>query len=64
MTNFCLFIQEYMHSIHDKGDSPYPDLPGIVIYQDGVKKLLFNINHHKTTGPDNIPGQLLKEGAL
>ena len=50
-----------MHNIPDKGDSPYPDLPEITIHPDGVRKLLHNINPHKATRPDNIPGQLLKE---
>ena len=52
-----------MHSIPNKGDSPYPDLHEITIHPDGVRKLLQNINAHKATGPDNIPGQLLKEVA-
>ena len=58
-----VFTQEDMHNIPDKGDSPYPDLPEITIHPDGVRKLLQNINPHKATGPDNIPGQLLKEVA-
>ena len=58
-----MFTQEDMHNIPDKGDSPYPDLPEITIHPDGVRKLLQNINPHKATGPDNIPGQLLKEVA-
>ena len=58
-----VFTQEDMRNIPDKGDSPYPDLPEITIYPDGVRKLLHNINPHKATGPDNIPGQLLKEVA-
>ncbi|KAK3098073.1 hypothetical protein FSP39_015909 [Pinctada imbricata] len=58
-----VFTQEDTHHIPDKGDSPYPDLPEIIIHPDGVRKLLKNINPHKATGPDNIPGQLLKEVA-
>ena len=60
-TSFTFKID--MHNIPDKGDSPYPDLPEITIHPDGVRKLLHNINPHKATGPDNIPGQLLKEVA-
>ena len=59
-----VFTQEDMHNIPDRGDIQYPDLPRITIHPDGVRKLLHNINPHKATGPDNIPGQLLKEVAL
>ena len=58
-----VFTQEDMYNIPDKGDSEYPDLPEITIHPDGTRKLLYNIDHHKATGPDNIPGQLLKEFA-
>ena len=56
-----LFTQEEMHNIPDKDDSPHPDLPDIIFHPDGVRILLQKINFHKATGPDNIPGELLKE---
>jgi hypothetical protein len=45
----------------EKGQSPYPDMPGIHIGEAGVLKLLNNINSHKDTGPDGIPARLLHE---
>ena len=56
-----VFTQEDTQNIPDKAVSPFPDLPEITIHPDGVKKLLGNINLHKATGPDSVPGQLLKE---
>jgi len=39
-------------------------VPEIVINPKGVYKLLQNINPHKATGPDNIPGNFLKQLAV
>ena len=47
--------------IPTKGNSPYSSVPDIAVHQAGVYKLLYNINQHKATGPDTIPGELLKE---
>jgi hypothetical protein len=47
--------------IPTKGNSPYSSVPDIAVHQAGVYKLLYNINQHKATGPDTIPGKLLKE---
>jgi hypothetical protein len=44
-----------------KHSSPYSPVPDIKVRQNGVQKLLNNINPHKATGQDNIPGKLLKE---
>ena len=35
-------------------------MPTIKVNKNGLLKLLTNINGHKATGPDDIPGQLLK----
>ena len=33
----------------------------IIITENGINKLLQNINIHKASGPDNIHGRILKE---
>ena len=38
----------------------YPQMKPITITKNGVLKLLLNIKEHKATGPDSIPGRLLK----
>lgn len=56
-----VFTTENEDHIPTKGDSPYPKVPDISVHHEGVYKLLRNINPHKATGPDCIPGRLLKE---
>ena len=53
-----LFSSEH---IPTKGYSPYSSAPDIAVHLAGIYKLLYNINQHKATGPDTIPGKLLKE---
>ncbi len=43
-----------------EGES-YPEINRLVITQEGVRKLLDKINPNKASGPDNIPGRVLKE---
>ena len=40
-----------------------PPMPQIVVTQDGVKKLLLDLNENKASGPDNIPSRILKVAA-
>jgi hypothetical protein len=47
----------------DMGVSSTPEIPPIIIHHNGVMKLLTSLNPHKATGPDSIPGRLLKETA-
>ena len=47
-------------TIKDKGPSPYETMPPIKVTNQGVLKLLRNLNIHKATGPDNVPSRLLK----
>jgi hypothetical protein len=56
-----VFSSEQGGDIPTKGNSPYSSVPDITVHQAGVYKLLYNINQHKATGPDTIPGKLLKE---
>ena len=47
--------------IPDKGTSPYSTMHDIHITQNGITKLLNNINLQKATGPDQVSGKILKE---
>jgi len=38
-----------------------PDVPSIVVNQQGVQHLLSKLQTHKSGGPDNIPAYFLKE---
>jgi hypothetical protein len=58
-----VFTRENTNLIPDKGPSPYPDMPPIRITNNGVKKLLDNIQAKKATGPDGIPARVLKEAS-
>ncbi len=44
-----------------RGKSPYLDLWHNTITNNGIAKLLSNLNPHKAYGPDSIPARLLKE---
>ena len=41
--------------------NPSPDISHLEISEEGVKKLLSNVNPKKTNGPDNIPNRVLKD---
>ena len=43
------------------GPSPHPTVQHIQVTENGVAKLLAGLNPHKASGPDQIPGRLLKE---
>ena len=45
-------------------DSSYPPMPNIKVSRKGVLRLLLDIKENKATGPDGIPGKLLKICAL
>ena len=61
---FCsVFTQEDTSELPDLGPSRTPSVPPIKVNRKGVQKLLKDIKPHKATGPDNIPGRLLKEAA-
>ena len=47
--------------VPNKGQSQHPQMPDIIITENGINKLLQNINIHKASGPDNIHGRRLKE---
>jgi len=49
------------YNLPDKGPSPYDPMGRTTVTTNGVYKLLAGIEIHKATGPDGIPGRLLKE---
>ena len=52
-----------MTELPDLGQSRTPSAPPINVNTKEVLKFLKDIKTHKATGPDNIPGRLLKEAA-
>ena len=58
-----VFTRANTSSLPNLGPSPHPDIQRFDVTEEGVLKLLNNLNHHKASGPDNIPTRLLKEGA-
>jgi hypothetical protein len=44
-----------------QGNFPMPD---ILFMENGITKLLANLNPHKAAGPDNIMPRVLKERAI
>ena len=58
-----VFSHEAPGDLPDLGHSDTPDVPRITVSVGGVVKLLKDINPSKATGPDSIPGKLLKEAA-
>ncbi len=58
-----VFTDEDTQHLPDMGPSPYAPIANIHISTEGVFKLLQNINPSKASGPDSIPGRLLKECA-
>ena len=41
-------------------DSSFPPMPNIQVSRKGVLRLMLDIKENKATGPDGIPGKLLK----
>jgi hypothetical protein len=44
--------------------NPSPDISHLEIFEEGVNKLLSNVNPRKANGPDNIPNRVLKGVAI
>jgi hypothetical protein len=42
------------------GESPHPTVGIIIVTENGVQKLLEQLNPHKATGPDEVSSHLLK----
>ena len=52
---------ENTSTIPDMGTSTHPSMDNISVTEEGVYKLLSNLQVHKAMGPDEIPTRLLKE---
>ena len=62
--HFCsVFTKEDTSCLPDLGPSHTPSVPPIKVSSKGVLMLLKEIKPNKATGPDNIPGSLLKKCA-
>ena len=48
------FTQERMSDLPTESESEIPSMPDIIIREEGVSKLLKNLNPHKAAGPDDI----------
>ncbi|MCG8035226.1 MAG: reverse transcriptase family protein, partial [Candidatus Thiodiazotropha taylori] len=58
-----VFTQEDEDDIPSPDGDPVPDMPEIDIQEEGIRKLLENINPKKAAGPDNVPARILKDCA-
>ena len=50
---------EDVNTIPHKSQNPHPDMDNITVKENGVCKLLGNLNVHKAAGPDEIPTRRL-----
>ena len=50
-----VFTREDKSTLPDLGTSPYPDISTIKINTPGIVKLLNELDHSKSSGPDKIP---------
>ena len=55
-----VFTEEDLSSVPELNSTDHPSVQSIVVNRKGVLKLLLGTNPHKATGPDEIPGCLLK----
>ena len=55
-----VFTEEDLSSVPELNSTDHPSVQSIVVNRKGVLKLLRGTNPHKATGPDEIPGRLLK----
>ena len=55
-----VFTKEDLSTVPELNSTDHPSVHPIVVSRKGVLKLLQDINPHKATGPDDIPGRLLK----
>ena len=54
------FTKEDLSTVPALNSTDHPSVQPIVVNGKGVLKLLRDIKPHKATGPDDIPGCLLK----
>ena len=58
-----VFTEENMTNQPELKGNPAPDISHLDISEEGVKKLLSNVNPKKANVPDNIPNRILKDCA-
>ena len=64
LKQFCsVFTKENNSTPANILGNPFPEAEPLNIEQNGIEKLLKNLNSSKATGPDNIPTQVLKNCA-
>ncbi|XP_072030615.1 uncharacterized protein [Amphiura filiformis] len=56
-----VFTKDDSSPLPDLGPSTHPPMNGIQITNQGIVKLLKNLNPYKASGPDGVPARLLKE---
>ena len=56
-----VFTNKPAGDLPNKGPSPYPSMPDIIITLQGIKNLLNGLKTHKASGPDTISAMILKE---
>ncbi|XP_053390688.1 uncharacterized protein LOC128553531 [Mercenaria mercenaria] len=56
-----VFTREDTSYIPSLGNSPHPNMHSVSIGVEGVRKLLFDLDTHEATSPDNIPTRFLKD---
>ena len=58
-----VFTREDSSNVPDLGESPYPEMPSIIVGEPGVRKLLSQLKTNKASGADGIPAVVLKNCA-
>jgi hypothetical protein len=58
-----VFTNERLDTMPNKGPSPHPVMPDIIVTAPGVHRQLSSLNVHKATGPDGLSAHILKETA-
>ena len=58
-----VFTTENTDNIPTLSNGPFPDMPPIQIYPQGIQYLLNNLDANKSGGPDKLPARFLKEVA-
>ena len=64
LDQFCsVFTKDKSSPKSDIPGNPFPEAEPLMIDQNGIEKLLRNLNASKAAGPDNLPSQILKHCA-
>ena len=56
-----VFTKDDSTELPAMGPSPHPDVPVLHIQENGVEKLMKNLNPYKASGPDDLPARVLKD---